>query len=186
MKGISFFYTGFIRDRKLLPALAEEMQDICSSLGWHYHYFDAAEPGGLEGIYFSPENCSPLFLTFDGQDRLLSPISQITCSLLKEKGLKPDPVYGVECSTQFAGPDVHITLIRLFRYLADKYFHDFGLEDTGRYWETGNRETLEKQFLQGEKQLIQLRDALETLDLPDTSGHRSLEEKIEALLRKKK
>lgn len=45
--------------------------------------------------------------------------------------------------TQYAGVELHMFIIQLFRYLNNKYFADFKLSDEGQYWET-NDETLLK------------------------------------------
>jgi hypothetical protein len=45
--------------------------------------------------------------------------------------------------TQFAGPDVHIAIVKLLKKIA-AYFNRLSVEDEGEYWETNNRATLKK------------------------------------------
>ncbi len=43
----------------------------------------------------------------------------------------------VFCKTQFAGPQAHIVLCHLLRYLGKKYFRNLEVIDEAEYWETG-------------------------------------------------
>lgn len=52
-------------------------------------------------------------------------------------------IYMLSVKTQYAGVELHMFIIQLFRYLNNKYFADFKLSDEGQYWET-NDETLLK------------------------------------------
>ena len=45
--------------------------------------------------------------------------------------------------TQFAGPDVHIAVCALLRYVKERYAPDLWVEDESGYFETGDREDLE-------------------------------------------
>lgn len=184
--GLSIHYNGTIKDRALLPQLAAEMKDICESLGWDYHYFDPGEEDTLEGIYFSPAECEPLFLTFTPEGRLLSPISQITRDMLLQNGLDPELIYTISCKTQYAGMDVHIALIRLFRYLKEKYFSLFDMNDEGGYWETDERELLQQQFTRYETAMASMAEMLQELRAAGRSSPESIACRIEELLKKKK
>lgn len=183
--GLSIHYSGTIHNKSLLPQLAAEMKDICESLGWDYHYFEADQADDLEGIYFAPDECEPLFLTFNAEGRLLSPISQITRELLVEHGLDPELVYTISSKTQFAGMDAHVAIIKLFRYLDKKYFSVFELKDEGLYWETGDKALLERKFREYTDALNFFVEALRDLNsLPGESAE-SLASRIEELLKKK-
>lgn len=184
--GMSIHYSGYLKERTLLPALAEEIKDICESLGWEYHYFEAAEGDELEGIYFAPADCEPLFLTFTPEGRLLSPISQLTRDMLAQNGLRPELIYTISCKTQQAGMHTHIALIRLFRYLSNKYFREFVMDDEGGFWESDEQEVLQRKFMQCENAIKALTDVLadlrsQPLDAPD-----SLAWRIEQLLRERR
>lgn len=184
--GLSIHYSGTIRDKSLLPQLAAEVKDICEGLGWDYHYFEADQADDLEGIYFAPEECEPLFLTFNTDGRLLSPVSQITRDLLVEHGLDPELIYTISCKTQFAGMDAHVALIRLFRYLKDKYFSDFEMNDEGGYWESDERELLLQQFTRYENAMASLSEMLQELKSVQQDSPESVACRIEQLLKKRK
>lgn len=183
---MSIHYSGYLHERSLLPALAEEINDICNSMGWDYHYFEATEDASLEGIYFAPAECEPLFLTFTPEGRLLSPISQITRDMLANNGLQPELIYTISCKTQHAGINTHIALIRLFRYLSKKYFREFVMDDEGGFWESDEQEVLQHKFAQCENAIKALTDVLaelrsQPLDAPDSLAYR-----IEQLLKERK
>jgi hypothetical protein len=55
-------------------------------------------------------------------------------------------IYTVSVKTQFAGVIVHQLLIRLFKYLNNKYFEDFKLKDESYYWETDDENLMLEQF----------------------------------------
>lgn len=183
--GLSIHYHGTIKDKALLPQLAAEMKDICDNLNWEYHYFEPEEKEDLEGIYFAPEDCEPLFLTFNAAGRLLSPISQITRDMLVEHGLDPELIYTISTKTQYAGMDAHIAIIRLFRYISKKYFSVFELHDEGNYWETGDASVLKGQFTAYEEAIRSFTEALHELQLPPDESPDSLASRIEELLRKR-
>ncbi len=184
--GLSIHYSGTIRDKSLLPQLAAEMKDICEGLDWDYHYFEADHKDDLEGLCFAPPGCEPLFLTFNAEGRLLSPVSQITRDLLVEHGLDPELIFTISSKTQFAGMDAHVALIRLFRYLKEKYFSDFEMNDEGGYWESDERELLQQQFTHYETAMASLSEILQELKSVQQDSPESVACRIEQLLKKRK
>jgi hypothetical protein len=183
--GLSIHYSGTIKDRSLVPKLGAEMKDICESLGWDYHYFEADAKDSLEGVYFAPEECEPLFLTFTPEGRLLSPISQITREMLVQNGLDPELIYTISTKTQYAGIDAHVAIIKLLRYISEKYFIHFEMNDEGGYWETNDLELLKSQFAAYERAIQTFVDALQSLERIPGESPDSLASRIEELLRKR-
>jgi len=55
-------------------------------------------------------------------------------------------LYTISSKTQYAGPDVHMLIINLLKYLSGKYFINFKLSDEGQYWETGDEKILQENF----------------------------------------
>jgi hypothetical protein len=49
------------------------------------------------------------------------------------------------CKTQFAGPDTHIEIVEFLRELAP-FVEDFDVLDEGKYWNTGDRNELERRM----------------------------------------
>jgi hypothetical protein len=48
--------------------------------------------------------------------------------------------------TQYASPGIHITLVKLLKYLEKKYFQTFEVIDEGDYWKTGDEDALEEKM----------------------------------------
>ena len=77
---------------------------------------------------------------------MCSPVCLMNKDLYLRNGLDPELVYTTSTKTQFAGPDAHMALIRLLRYLQEKYFSAFDLIDECMYWETKDEGVLLNQF----------------------------------------
>ncbi|HRZ98040.1 MAG TPA: hypothetical protein P5084_10820 [Paludibacter sp.] len=95
--GISIHYSGRIADKRKLPQLIEEVQEIATVHGWKYHVYEPAFPlltdteiisndlssdrfhdGNLYGIDFTPEGSEPVAVCFLNNCRMSS-IMQLAC-----------------------------------------------------------------------------------------------------------
>jgi hypothetical protein len=196
--GLSIHYSGCIRSYALVQALTDEVEDICKSLGWKYHIYekksnanDAAHinnpnfinytPEDIKGITISPAECEPVDLTFFP--------SGILCSVAKLKynnaATNDLMVETISTKTQFAGPDIHITVLNLLQYLKDKYFAVFELKDEGNYWETKDKKILLGRFAQYNFFLDAVADALGDFKAAPGETATSLAERLEELLKRK-
>lgn len=119
---------------KQISQLTEEVQDVCTAFDWNYQLVNDET---LSGISFTPPECETLCLTFLHD-------KQLACSVRLMYNIEPATVISVK--TQFAGMDVHKTVIKLLQYLSAKYFAHFDLQDEGGYWETGDETVLAKKF----------------------------------------
>ena len=144
--GLSIHYSGTIKDTTLIDALITEVADICKSLNWSHGVIKEFSEDHLRGIWFSPKDCEPVFLTFLPGGRMCSPVCLMNKDLYLRNGLDPELVYTTSTKTQFAGPDAHMALIGLLRYLQEKYFSAFDLIDECMYWETKDEGVLLNQF----------------------------------------
>jgi hypothetical protein len=179
--GLSFHYSGRLRQPQQEQTLAAEVADICRDLSWEYTPLERrSEAAPLYGIAVSPPNCEALFLTFLPGGRLLSPVQFMI------QGDPQDPYYyTIHTKTQYAGVDTHLALIKLLKYLGAKYFTELEVEDEGQYWETGDETLLRSQFHKYNQVLEALTDALSELPaLPDESVE-SLAGRLERLLKEK-
>lgn len=68
--------------------------------------------------------------------------------------------------TQFAPPDIHISIVKLLRFLQKKYIPDLQVIDEGEYWETGDRDLLIEKMRFLQNKLDQVEQALSTIN-PD-------------------
>ncbi len=143
--GLTIFYSGQIRDMQLLPALTEEVMDICDHLNWISKQYYHSPEIPLTGFMFHPPGCEPIWITFREDGFLADPIYYI---FKNDPISKPSPEeefmpYAV---TQFAGQDAHMALIKLLRYLSQKYFEEFEIVDESEYWETGDEQLCSDRF----------------------------------------
>lgn len=156
--GITIHFQGTLKDPLLINSIMDELIDIAETMEWKRHSLDEdwskpvtaglsfsdnkVEISGhlaLKGVQLSLHpNCEPLQIYFNKDGKLITPTS---VALLNEGKIKPEEIY---CSvkTQFAPADVHISIIKLLRYLKKQYIPNLYVIDEGNYWNTENKETL--------------------------------------------
>ena len=144
--GLSIHYSGKIRDISLIEPLTAETADVCQSLQWKYNVIREQDDEGVNGIVLSPENCEPIFLTFLRNGRMCSPINLKYQELYVANGFNPELVYTTSTKTQYAGLATHVALLHLLKYLKEKYFETFELNDEGYYWTTNDKKILRQRF----------------------------------------
>jgi hypothetical protein len=112
------------------------------------------------GIIFSPEDCEPVIFIFDSEGRLFNPVLKdlikdhedgqikiITIKLdLSQKDPQPEisdspegmdaenMIFNISVKTFFEKPESWVRLMEFIRYISEKYFTDFTLEDESQYW----------------------------------------------------
>ena len=150
--GLSIHYSGRLRKAEHLQSLIEEIKDVSDVYGWKYHIFDTYFPNNafenntsfkkVYGINFTPTNCETVSLAFLSNGKMVSPESIEFFAHTKNEPY----IYIVSVKTQFAGVTVHQLLIQLFKYLNEKYFEDFNLNDESYYWETNDENLMRERF----------------------------------------
>jgi hypothetical protein len=147
--GLSIHYSGSIANPESLPELISEIEDIAKVYDWPYKIFESKFPenqfgretflDGIYGICFTPPGCESVFISFLSNGKISSP------PLLELYGDENNPekkyLYIVSVKTQFAGADIHMLIVHLFRYVSQKYFARFNISDEGNYWETSDQVT---------------------------------------------
>ncbi|MDZ7262450.1 MAG: hypothetical protein ONB05_10140 [candidate division KSB1 bacterium] len=130
-------------------------------------------------IQVDPKNES-LDLLFDPQGNL----SSFMLEILKHDGTLPMDHNWVFVKTQFGTVDSHIAIVKLLRYLKQKYIPDLEVHDEGEYWETGDKERLmgNRAFLFAK--MAQFEKALSSIEIEGDFTPEELIEKIEEALRK--
>jgi len=151
--GISIHFRGKIKSPKLLPQMIEEVRDIAEENKWKYHVFKTELPEegiGLDsfedelyGITFSPPECEMVDFTFLSNGRLCSVVG---IKIYFEDEQNDIFIQWNSVKTQFAGPQIHITLVHLLDYFSAKYFDDFEVKDEAEYWETRDEKLLQEKF----------------------------------------
>lgn len=172
--GLTIHYNGSFKRNASLPAMIEEVRDIVNVYGWDYHIYETEFPEDgfgkkdfnnmIYGIHFSPPGCEPVWLCFLSNGKMSSPMAvQLWGKSTDEKEKKL--LYGNFTKTQYAGIETHKTVIRLLRYISNKYLEDFSLIDEGKFWETDDEQALEEMFKRYNEALDFVANALETVPL---------------------
>jgi len=153
--GLSIHFSGRFRSAELLPAMIEEVIDVSKVYGWKYKVYNTDFPNKsfdsnrsfdrIYGISFTPTDCETVSITFLSDGTMVSP-AHITFFANSEDETKRSYIYFISAKTQFAGVFVHLLLIRLLKYLNDKYFDCFKLDDESFYWETGDENLMRERF----------------------------------------
>jgi hypothetical protein len=196
--GLSIHYRGQIRDYAHIEDLIIEVEDICKSLEWDYHIrkkksnanneahlsnpdFINYTIENLKGISFTPKECETVSIIFFPSGILCSPAKLI----FNNPATNDLMVETVSVKTQYAGIDVHLTVLKLLQYLKDKYFSFFELNDEGMYWETKDIEVLKSQFARYDFIVNSMRDAIKDFKALPGETAESLADRLEALFRNK-
>ena len=170
--GLSFHYSGRIRDYNQIDALVEEVKDLCKDLKWTYNILDDDK---IKGIIVGCKESEPLWFTFVPDGR--------TCNVINLQYTDPNDKYYSLCAvkTQYAGPEVHMAMIKMLRYISDKYFSEIEVMDEGEYWETGDEENLRKIFARYTMIINAFTEKLETMERIPGESEESLVNRIEEM-----
>jgi hypothetical protein len=149
--GITIHYKGKLENLELLPSFMEELIDISRIMNWRWQVLDedwskpstaqlhVSEDGatitgdlGLKGISIDVHpDCESLSLFFMADGILAMPMSVV---MYNDGSIAKNNAWN-SIKTQFAPPDVHISIIKLFKYLKKRYIPDLEVMDEGEYWE---------------------------------------------------
>ena len=153
--GLSIHFSGRLRKAELLPAMIEEVIDVSNVYGWKYKVYDTNFPNNsfesctsfdnIYGISFTPTDCETVSLAFLSDGTMVSP-AHVTFFAHSEDETKRSYIYFISVKTQFSGVFVHLLLVRLLKYLNDKYFENFKVDDESFYWETGDENLMRERF----------------------------------------
>ena len=178
--GLTIHYAAQLNDPRSLPLLVAEVQDICASAHWTYTRIpvdDQEEHLDLRGIVVNlSRESEPLWLTFSSDGRLTTPLAY------QMRDRFPDWAFQAFTKTQFAGPQTHIVLVHLLKYLAGKYFSSIQVNDEGQYWDTEDVGVLRERFETYQQVFNQVFDVLQTLPAVPGEPVTRLAERIEAAL----
>src|SRR5262249_41891195 len=112
--GVTIHYSGSLRSAKEVDQLVATASSFARDRGWQVE-------SRLDGVVLRPHpRCEQVELLFKG--------AKLAQSWTK---------------TQFAGADVHVAVIELFRTLKP-IFSRLAIKDEAGYWRTGDRAALEK------------------------------------------
>ncbi len=190
--GIKIHYKGTINDISLIDDFCDELKDIASDMDWKYSLLDEDiyKPNTsyidddhqikghipLKGIVINvhPKAESLSFL-FDKNGLIRSIVSM---TYEKDKAESYDSI-----KTQFAPVDIHMSVIKLLKYLKKKYIGNLEVFDEGRYWETENRELLTEKIDFLNKKMDELEGVLNSLERNENDTLESVVDRIEKILK---
>ena len=198
--GVTIHYRGTMDDPRQIEDLQRELADIAACMDWKTHLLDddwdvppsaTLEHGergatikghlGLKGIsLIPPENGEALSFYVDANGHLRSIIDMIWQS----EGLSD--IGWCFTKTQFVGPDTHIWIVGLLKYLQKRYFSNLEVSDEGEFWETGDRATLEAKMRLINEKMNELQIDLATGSFGDLTGltAEQIADRIETYLKK--
>ncbi len=175
--GLCIHYSGRIKDASSLPALIEDIKDICKVYNWEYIVSNTSFPGDtldtqeylnpIYGIWFTPPESETISLTFLSNGIMVSP-HYIEYFGKSEK--QKHYIYTISVKTQYTGYITHAIIINLFKYLENKYLTDFKMTDESRYWETGDEDVLKKRFKEYDALMDNFMLAHETFPIKENEG----------------
>ena len=184
--GITIHYKGKISNINLIDEFCDELIDIAETMNWKASERIYDEEDKIKGVSVTPhEKSESLSFFFNIEDGALRNIMNV---ITKEPYNPKEPEWDF-IKTQFAPPEVHVTVVKLLQYIKKKYMPDLEVHDEGDYWETGDENILrEKLKFLGDK-IDAFGEALNSIskeDLKEISecDDESMPEKFEKIIRK--
>jgi len=178
--GVTIHYKGKLNATELTEPFLEEIQDIAQSLDWPYTVINRKKEDTtpVQGMFIQPHPKSE-FLTFavDEKGHLRNAF------LLQHFEDKDKSTWFNHIKTQFAPVEIHIAIIKLLRYLKDKYLGNLEVYDEGLFWETNDVQTLTKQINVLNDAMDQLEGILNSIPGESGDSAESIADKIEKIIR---
>ena len=69
--GLTIYYSGKLRDPKLIDSFVKETADACICVGWRFEYLKRSNIMPMKGIMITPEGCETIMLTITELNRYL-------------------------------------------------------------------------------------------------------------------
>jgi len=181
--GVTIHYKGKLNSADDIDSFCEEMEDIAKSMGWKCSAFDFDDKSNvpLKGVIIGPhEKSEPLPFMVDKNGFLRNPF------MLEFSKGDDEFTWFNHIKTQFAPIENHIAVIKLLKYIQQKYISNLDVYDEGEYWQTGNEKILKRKIDFLNSVMDQLEDVLSTIEIEEGSSAESIVDKIEEVLKKTK
>ena len=180
--GVTIHYKGKLNSIGVIDSFCEEMEDIAKSMGWKHTVidkFDNNDKTPVKGIIIQPHPKSEsLQLITDQQGNLRNVFA------FEFAGEDSDLTYLNFIKTQFAPVEIHIAVIKLLKYIQQKYISNLDVYDEGEYWQTGDEKILKGKIDFLNKAMDQLEGILSSIKFEENETAESVADKIEEVLRK--
>jgi hypothetical protein len=137
--GITIHYKGKINSTELIDSFLEEIDDITKSLEWETTSFSGTHVP--KGFFITPHpNAEFIQIMIDQNGHLRNAI------MMEHLSGDDETTFLCHTKTQFAPVEVHIAIIKLFKYLKEKYISNLEVYDEGDYWKTSDKKVLQENF----------------------------------------
>lgn len=157
--GLTIHYKAKLKPSINLKEMIAELEDISQTMDWEYACVDEtinldkklaahvnlnhwSEELRLEGIIMKLHvDSEPFYMTFLG-GKLIMPVA------IRFLDPKTDAEYfwGAFTKTQFAGPKVHMAIVKLLKYLGSKYIDLIQVLDEAKYYDQMDELALQQSF----------------------------------------
>ncbi|MFA6296354.1 MAG: hypothetical protein WC663_03300 [Patescibacteria group bacterium] len=137
--GLTIYYSGKIKDKKLIPDLQKKLIFLSKKKNWQYFLINE---NGYQGIVLELHPRAESFSIIFNQDGYIVDPG----SVIYKENLVGKPEFGSFIKTQFAGVKTHLIVIKLLDYLKKNYLIKMDVEDEGEYWETRDTKLLQQRM----------------------------------------
>ena len=180
--GVTIHYKGKLNSADYIDSFYEEMEDIAKSMGWKHTLidrFDNNDKTPVKGVIIRPhEKSESLQLITDQQGNLRNVFA------FEFAGEDSELTYMNFIKTQFAPVEIHIAVIKLLKYIQQKYISNLDVYDEGDYWQTGDEKILKGKIDFLNKAMDQLEGILSSIKFEENETAESVADKIEEVLKK--
>ncbi len=200
--GITIHYKGKLNNLEQIYSVIDELKDISEIMSWKYSILDNDWNSQLTAQLFQTENgvkitghlplkgitinlhpeCESFYVLFDKNGNLQSVSGMV---------LNPGEVESADSNflfikTQYAPPEIHIAIIKLLKYLKDKYISDLNVIDEGSYWVTEDQDLLIRKISFIKDKMDQVESIISSInnDFTQISEHETIE-LLEKILKEK-
>ncbi|HMQ78450.1 MAG TPA: hypothetical protein PKE39_06510 [Ignavibacteria bacterium] len=175
--GITIHYLGKLDDKEQIKTASNELTEIAKELEWKYELINDKKKG-ISGIVIKPHSKSEsLSFIFDVNGELKNIV------VLFHDDLLENDYSHVSIKTQFAPIEIHVTIIKLLRYLKKKFMGNLRVIDEGAYWDTSDEALLLEKFNFLNEMMDKLENELNKLDKVENESPESLADRIEVILK---
>ncbi|GAB1451250.1 hypothetical protein MASR2M47_13060 [Draconibacterium sp.] len=179
--GITIHYTGKLNSTDLIDPFCEEMEDISRSMNWKINSFDYHEEDKtpVKGLFIGPHPEAELLQFMIDKNGYLR-----NALMLEHYPYDNEMTFLNHTKTQFAPVEVHMAIIKLLKYIQQKYISNLEVYDEGDYWQTGDAALLKEKmdFLSEKIDLFGV--ALNSIPFDPKESAESIADKIEEVFRK--
>ena len=179
--GITIHYKGKLNSPDLVDCFLVEVEDIAKSMEWKYTIFSESKEDTtpVKGLFIQPHSKSE-FLQFmiDRNGNLRNAI------MLEHFEGDHENTYLNHIKTQFTPTEIHVAIIKLLKYLKQKFANNLEVWDEGEYWQTGDAQLLQERFDFLNKKMEEFEKLLDSIPVNPNDTTESISDKIEKVFRK--